>query len=93
MGWTQDRLGERLGIDAETISRFERGATVPSLPTLDRLARALKSRPADLLSEASAEPTDQAIRLSAWLEGLAERDRVFVVDQVKRFCDHLRRKG
>ena len=93
INWTQDRLAERLGVEAETVSRFERGVTVPSLHTLDRLARALKTRAADLLSESSTEPSDQAIRISAWLDGVPERDRIFVVDQIKRLCDHFRKKG
>lgn len=91
--WTQDQLAERLGVDAETVSRFERGVTVPSLVTLDNLARALRSRTADLLSESSLEPTDQAVRISAWLASLASRDREFVVDQIKRLCDQLRKRG
>ena len=45
LGWTQDQLAERLGVDAETVSRFERGVTVPALVTLDRLAGLLKSYP------------------------------------------------
>jgi len=91
--WTQDQLAERVGVDAETISRFERGATVPSLVTLDLIAKALKSRTADFLSASSTEPTDQAIRISAWLEGIASRDREFVVDHVKRLCDQLRKRN
>jgi len=91
--WTQDQLAERLGVDAETVSRFERGVTVPSLITLDQLAKVLKSRTADLLSEASVEPTDQAVRISAWLAGLAARDREFVVEHIKRLCDQLRRRA
>jgi len=42
MGWTQEMVAERVGVDAETISRIERGAHLPSLPTLDRLAVALQ---------------------------------------------------
>ena len=38
LGWTQEMVAERVGVDAETISRIERGAHLPSLPTLDRLA-------------------------------------------------------
>ena len=91
--WTQDQLAERLGVDAETVSRFERGVTVPSLVTLDNLARALRCRTADLLSESSVEPTDQAVRISAWLASLVSRDREFVVDQIKRLCDQLRKRG
>lgn len=93
LAWTQDQLAKRVGVDAETISRFERGVTVPSLITLDQIAKALKSRTADLLSASSTEPTDQAIRISAWLEGITPRDREFVVEHVKRLCDQLRRRG
>ena len=90
LGWTQDQLAERLGVDAETVSRFERGVTVPALVTLDRLAGVLKTSVADLLSEASACPTDQAIRISAWLESLPPEDGEFVIGQVKALCDHMR---
>lgn len=93
IAWTQNQLAERLGVDAETISRFERGVTVPSLVTLDQLAKVLKSRTADLLSASSTEPTDQAIRISAWLDGITSRDREFVVEHVKRLCDQLRKRG
>ena len=42
LGWTQEQLAERVRVDAETISRFERGVNLPSLPTLERLAAALR---------------------------------------------------
>jgi transcriptional regulator with XRE-family HTH domain len=45
LGWTQEMVAERVGVDAETISRIERGAHLPSLPTLDRLAVALRNVP------------------------------------------------
>lgn len=90
--WTQDQLAERLGVDAETISRFERGATVPSLVTLDNLARTMSSSTADLLSEASAAPTDQALQISQMLASLPAEDSEFVVSQLKALCDHLLHK-
>ena len=87
--WTQDQLAERLNVDAETISRFERGVTLPSLVTLDSLAAVLKTSAADLLSMASVAPSDQAIQISAWLACLSEKDSEFVMDQIKRLCNHL----
>jgi transcriptional regulator with XRE-family HTH domain len=86
---TQEQLAERLGVDAETISRFERGVTVPALITLDKLAGILKTSVANLLSEASVCPSDQAIRISAWLESLSADDGEFVITQIKALCDHL----
>lgn len=93
LDWTQDQLAERLGVDAETVSRFERGATVPSLVTLDRLARVLNTHTAELLSEASAAPSDQAMRISAWLASMPSEDSEFVVAQIKTLCDYLQRRS
>ncbi len=93
LGWTQDHLAERLEVDAETISRFERGVTLPSLTTLDRLARVLSSSTADLLSEASAAPSDQAMQISQMLADLPTEDSEFVVSQIKALCGHIQRKA
>ncbi|MFT4179271.1 MAG: helix-turn-helix transcriptional regulator [Thermomonas sp.] len=90
-GWTQAALAERLDVDAETISRFERGATLPSLLTLERISACLRVRVGELLTESSAQPDAQATILSAWLADLDERDRDFVLELVKSACDHLRR--
>lgn len=42
-GFTQAQLAERLGagVAVETVSRFERGVLVPSLPTIERIAHVL----------------------------------------------------
>jgi hypothetical protein len=42
-----------------------------------------------LLSESAAAPSDQAIRITAWLQKLPAADGEFVVAQVKAMCDHL----
>lgn len=90
LSWTQDQLAERLGVDTETISRFERGVTVPALLTIEKLAGILKTSVANLLSEASISPSDQAIRISAWLASLPPEDGEFIVAHVKTLCDHMR---
>src|SRR5438876_9671576 len=41
--WSQEDLAERMGVATETISRFERGATLPSLVTLQRLGQVLRA--------------------------------------------------
>ena len=40
-GWSQTRLAAEAGMTQSAVARFEAGGTVPSLPVLDRLARAL----------------------------------------------------
>lgn len=88
--WTQAELAERIGVEPETISRFERGATVPSLQTLEKISHTLRVGIGELLTESSVLPDDQASKLAAWLAELDEPHRAFVVDLVKRTCDHLR---
>lgn len=87
--WTQADLAERVGVDTETISRFERGATLPSLMTLEKISHNLQTGIGELLAETSVQPDDQASMLSAWLAELDEANRIFVVDLVRRTCDHL----
>lgn len=90
LGWTQDALAERIGVDAETVSRIERGANLPSVVTLDRFAETLRCSVADFLD---AEPTGrQDVELvDAWLNGLSDEDRGFALDSLRSLCDHLRK--
>lgn len=88
-GWTQAYVAEKVGVDSETISRFERGATLPSLITLEKLALVLNSTAADLLEGSSSQPNDQAEIIAAWLLSLSEKDRLFVTELVKKTCQHL----
>ena len=39
--WSQTQLATAAGMTQSAVARFEAGGTVPSLPVLDRLARAL----------------------------------------------------
>src|SRR5881397_3227199 len=47
-GWTQSKLAEMLGTDFETVSRWERGITLPSAYFRDRLCSALDKTPQEL---------------------------------------------
>jgi ribosome-binding protein aMBF1 (putative translation factor) len=40
-GWSQAQLAELAGMTQSAVARFEAGGTVPTLPVLERLARAL----------------------------------------------------
>jgi predicted transcriptional regulator len=41
-GWTQRELARRAGIRFEHLSRIESGKHVPSVPTIDKIDRALR---------------------------------------------------
>jgi transcriptional regulator with XRE-family HTH domain len=47
--WSQAELAKRLNVHVMTVSRWERGVEIPSLRTLDRLARVLGVRMEDLI--------------------------------------------
>jgi len=89
LGLTQAQLAERLGVETETISRFERGTHVPKLEKLVRLAGLLQTTLADLVAEEQQKPSDDATVISAWLAPLAQEDRAFVMTQLKQSCDYL----
>ncbi len=90
LGWTQDNLAEQMGVDAETVSRIERGVHLPSLLTLARVADTLRCEPGELLSaEPLAERTDLEM-IAVWLHGLKDEDRLFALESLRRLADHLR---
>lgn len=95
LGMTQEQLANSLDIDPVTISRFERGATLPSLPTLQRMAQALGVTMAQLLSESPPTKFSKADKIAALLEPLSESEQDFAVEFVERFCGFLgdRRRG
>jgi len=89
LGWTQEQLAHRLGVEPETVSRIERGVTAPSLKTLEKLGGILSIRIADLLQEVSPPPPDGATAVAAWLATLSEKDKAFAMDCLRRLCAHL----
>lgn len=89
---TQEQVAERVGVDPITISRFECGTHLPSLRRLASLSEALDISVAELLSAAVGTRSDQALLMEQLLGTLAPRDRSFVVESVKRLCEHLSSK-
>lgn len=93
-GITQEQLALALDIDPMTVSRFERGMTLPSLPTLQRMAGVFGVPLARLLQGAPQEKRhNEAETLCALMSSLSAAEREFVVDTVKRFCALKKRMG
>lgn len=58
---TQKILADRAGLYHTTISELERGVTIPSTPTLDKIAKALGVTLRELLTPAASDvPTETA---------------------------------
>jgi transcriptional regulator with XRE-family HTH domain len=86
---TQADLAELIGVEQETISRFERGATLPPLGRLSDIADALSCPLEDLLRNGSPRLEDRAQGIARVLEKLAESDRRLVGDIVEQLCARL----
>lgn len=49
VSFSQEKVGERLGVSGNFISRLELGQEYPSIGMLIRIARALEARPGEML--------------------------------------------
>lgn len=87
--WTQEQVAERVGVDAETISRFERGANLPSLLTLEKLSTALRLSVGELLSKQRPQAANEAAVFDALIIELSPDERAFVMKVVRNCCDYL----
>ena len=76
-GLSQDELAERVHVVRQTISKWERGTSVPDADSLMALARALGVSAAELLGEsamAEKEPRDLAWETSLLDERVTSRN-------------------
>lgn len=92
LGWSQEQLATAAGINAETISRYERGVSLPSIEALERLAKALSVDLSELVSSPSNQPPEDAQLISAWLTGLNSDDRAFLTTLIDSAARHLKRR-
>lgn len=86
VGLTQKQLAENIGVQAITVSRWERGATTPSLPRLRRIAELTETTVSDLVRTPDVA-TDHAVELAALREELAETREL--VNRVARALERL----
>ncbi len=77
---TQDDLAGLIEVDAETVSRFERGISLPSLERLWVIADALDVGMTDLLAVTSTLSNDQARSLATIMEGLTAADQRLLME-------------
>jgi transcriptional regulator with XRE-family HTH domain len=92
LSWTQGQLAERVGVDSETISRFERGVHLPSLPTLYKLATTLMIDLGDLVSIPKLAELDDGAIFNTLTRDLTKKDREFILNIVRDYSQHLRNK-
>ncbi|WP_413703953.1 helix-turn-helix domain-containing protein [Pseudomonas sp. Pseusp16] len=88
-GLTQEEVAERLGIGNEAVSRIERGIVIPNIERLLAFAGIFGCEAAELLTEASSRPDDQAIRISQLLTPLSHDDRLLILSLVENLAERL----
>lgn len=80
LGLSQNDLAGMIEVDAETISRFERGTVLPSLRRLLRVAAALQVSLVELLAQSSQLPEDQRQKLLMAMQDVNEKDQQLLLD-------------
>ena len=88
---SQEQVAERLGSGSEAVSRIERGIVMPNVERLVELSEIFGCETADLLTEGSSRPEDQARRLYNLLSTLDTSDRTLVMGMVEGLVERLGR--
>ena len=95
-GLTQEQLSLALDVDPMTISRFERGVSLPSLTTIHKLCNIFGISLSQFFSKdtvlLSSNRQTESAALISMLDNLQEDDRKFIVGTIKRFCRLATRK-
>jgi transcriptional regulator with XRE-family HTH domain len=91
-GWTQSDLAQELGVETETVSRYERGLLAPSFPQLEKLCNALDVPAWMLFSDGDGTPDARAMTIVELLKGLSARDVEYVVSSINLYAEHHRHR-
>lgn len=78
---SQDELAEHIGANRVTVSRYETGEFLPSVPALQRIADALFTTPAALSGKEEDAPplTKEARYVASVMDKLLKEDRDKIV--------------
>lgn len=89
---TQEELAIALDIDPMTVSRFERGVTLPSLVTIQQLAEVFGVSMAQMLEDAPSPDSRDTQVIAALLKSFSRGEQDFVIETLKRYRLLARRR-
>jgi transcriptional regulator with XRE-family HTH domain len=92
-GLTQEQLAEAVQVEVATVSRYETGATLPSLVTLETMAALLRVSIADLLAEEAPLRSDESEQIQVMLELLSPDECRAVLEVLTSLLGFLRKHG
>lgn len=88
IGLTQSQLAAGLGVEVETVSRYERGVVAPSFQLLERLGVVLKLPVWQLFADGTDMPGVRETGIPEQLKNLSKRDRDFILAFVQDYAEH-----
>lgn len=97
-GMTQEELAVALDVDPMTVSRFERGVSLPSLLTFQQIATVFGASMAQMLEDvpaplpAPATAGDNSAMLAALMKNLTPDEQAFFIETLKRYRALVRRQ-
>lgn len=91
-GLTQHDLAQTLGIEVETMSRYERGHIAPPIEQIGRIATILGVVPATLFVSDQEDVRSQGLVLAEQMRRLSEEDVKTITKIVKTYVDAHSRK-
>jgi transcriptional regulator with XRE-family HTH domain len=86
---TQRQLATQLGVEQETISRFERGVTLPSISRLLDIVEIFDISLHEFICQCAVSPAGHTADLTLKLSALSEGDRSWVYGWVIEICEKL----
>ena len=89
LGLTQEALAEKLGTAAQTVSKWERGESLPDSALLPELADALQLSLDRLFGRKTASRADAEASLLAWQYGRDEKAQMDGIQWLMGFCFRL----
>ena len=90
LGWSQQIVAEKIGIEPESISRIENGGIAPTLARLRQFAQIYGCSMEALIGKSSDQSPDIARLIALKLDELSEADRAFVAEQTMNLIGHIK---
>ncbi|WP_322005603.1 helix-turn-helix domain-containing protein [Paraburkholderia tropica] len=93
LGLTQEELAQAIGVQQETISRFERGVVLPPLQRLIQLADVFDIPLDGLVRGTTNRASDDGLEITTALKKLTPENREFIRRWVIEMCEQLSHKS
>ncbi|MCL6592189.1 MAG: helix-turn-helix transcriptional regulator [Firmicutes bacterium] len=98
LGWTQDKLGEKIGVHGRLIGRYEIGEISPSIETLIKIAKTLNVSTDYLLLDEELEPTNkindpELLRLFELVDKMDSEERKTIKSLIDAYVKKLQMEG